>query len=105
MMSNQEESAMLKSLTCLLLTGIVTAAATAALGPDKGQPKKLEARVDPRVELMSLLFRLAGNNEYNQPLSKSPYSKEVDDRFGRFRDHKAVKFAQQLRKEHGVSFD
>lgn len=96
---------MSKLAACMLLAGLLAGTALAVTGPDKDQPKKLEARVDPRVELMSLIFRLAGNNEYNQPLSKSPYSKEVDDHFGKFRDHKAVKFAQQLRKEHGASFD
>ena len=35
---------------------------------------RIEVRVDPRVELMSLIFRLAGSSEYNQPNSKSPYS-------------------------------
>ena len=89
---------MSKLAACMLLAGLLAGTALAVTGPDKDQPKKLEARVDPRVELMSLIFRLAGNNEYNQPLSKSPYSKEVDDHFGKFRDHKAVKFAQQLRK-------
>ncbi|MEQ8763963.1 MAG: hypothetical protein RL885_08550 [Planctomycetota bacterium] len=33
------------------------------------EPSLLEARVDPRVELMSTIFRLAGHPEYNQPSS------------------------------------
>jgi hypothetical protein len=66
---------------------------------------KLEARVDARVEVMSLAFRLAGNPEYNQPLSKSPYSQEVEEHFGTFRDHPVVSLAKRLRQEHGVSFD
>ncbi len=66
---------------------------------------RIQARVDPRVELMSIIFRLSGANEYNQPQSKSPYSDEVETRFGGFRDHPVVKMAQQLRSDHGVSFD
>jgi hypothetical protein len=66
---------------------------------------KLEARVDARVELMSLIFRLAGNPEYNQPLSKSPYSAEVDEHFAKFNTHPVVSLAKKLRAERGVSFD
>ncbi len=68
-------------------------------------PPKLEARVDSRVELLSLLFRLAGNPEYNQPQSKSPYSQEVDEHFDKFRTHPVVALAKKLREDRGVSFD
>jgi len=66
---------------------------------------KIQARVDPRVELMSIIFRLAGNPEYNQPNSKSPYADEVEVHFGKFRNHPVVRSAQQLRAERGVSYD
>ena len=63
-----------------------------------------DVRVDPRVELMSLIFRLAGNPEYNQNRLPS-YIKDVEGRFGRFRNHDAVQMAMQLRRSRGVSFD
>ena len=57
--------------------------------------------VDPRVELMSILFRLAGNNEYNQ--CRVPrYDRAIDDYFKPYRDHEAVKLARQL---VGIGFD
>jgi hypothetical protein len=65
----------------------------------------LTAAVDPRVELMSVIFRLAGNPEYNMPVSQSPYSKAVEAHFGRFRDHPAVTKARQLRNNRGVGYD
>jgi hypothetical protein len=65
----------------------------------------LIAAVDPRVELMSVIFRLAGNPEYNMRASQSPYSEAVEDHFGKFRDHPAVTKARQLRGSRGVSFD
>lgn len=76
----------------------------------KGRPaatatKKLEAKVDPRVELMSLIFRLAGSDEYNMRYSKSPYADEVEAHFGKFRDHAVVKLAKKLRAMDGVSYD
>jgi hypothetical protein len=64
----------------------------------------LEVGVDPRVELVSLLFRLAGNREYNQcrvPL----YNADVEAQFGKFRDHPAVQLAHRLRQQQGVSYD
>jgi hypothetical protein len=45
--------------------------------------------VDPRVELMSVVFRLAGNPEYNQGRIAS-YVADVDKYFGRFKGHAAV---------------
>ena len=62
-------------------------------------------RVDPRVELLTLVFRLIGAGEYDQPASKSPYSREVELWFGPARDHEVFRLARQVRKEHGISFD
>lgn len=64
----------------------------------------LDVRVDPRVELMSLIFRLAGNPEYNQDRLPS-YIQDVEKYFGKFRNHDAVQMAMQLRRSRGVSFD
>lgn len=60
--------------------------------------------VDPRVELMSIIFRLAGNNEYTQGRVPS-YLNAIDRYFGPYRDHKAVQIARELRNTDGVSFD
>ena len=65
----------------------------------------LTARVDERVELMSIIFRLAGNPEYNMDNSASPYADDVETHFGRFRGHAAVRKAMQMRKDHHVGFD
>jgi hypothetical protein len=66
---------------------------------------RIEAAVDPRVELLSLVFRLAGRPEYNRPESASPYSREIEEAFGPFRDHAVVAQAQRLTRERGVSYD
>ncbi|MEW6249507.1 MAG: DUF4932 domain-containing protein [Planctomycetota bacterium] len=66
---------------------------------------RLVARVDPRVELLSLVFRLAGNSEYNQPSSNSRYAEEVAEYFEPYKDHAVVRLARKLRQEHGVSYD
>lgn len=62
--------------------------------------QELRAEVDPRVELMSILFRLAGNQEYNQcrvPL----YDQAIDRYFAPYRDREAVQLARSL----GVGFE
>ncbi len=41
----------------------------------------LDVRVDPRVELFSVIFRLAGNPEYNQGKVAS-YVTDVEKHFG-----------------------
>ena len=89
----------------LTLAGTLLCASLIAWGQEPASRPKLEARVSARVELMSLIFRLAENPEYNQPLSKSPYSDEADAHFGTFRDHAAVKLARELRAKNGVSYD
>ncbi len=60
--------------------------------------------VDPRVELVSLLFRLAGNPEYNQGKVES-YLADVERQFVKFGEHTAVKLSQRQRETRGVSFD
>ena len=82
---------------CLLL-------ASAAV-QDAEVKNRIAVRVDSRVELMSIIFRLAGNSEYNQPNSKSPYSEEVEAHFDKYRDHAVVKAARSLRRWRGVSYD
>lgn len=66
---------------------------------------KLDVRVDPRVELLSIVFRLAGHPEYNMENSKSPYADDVEKQFGRFREHPTVLKARMLRMTNGISYD
>jgi hypothetical protein len=67
--------------------------------------EKVPVKVDPRVELLSIVFRLAGNSEYNMSGSESPYAEDVQNHFGRFREHETVQLAKKLRAEHSIGFD
>lgn len=60
--------------------------------------------VDPRVELLSIVFRLAGNNEYTQGDVPS-YLDAIDRYFSPYRNHKAIQIARELVRTDGVSFD
>jgi hypothetical protein len=64
----------------------------------------LLVKVDPRVELLSLIFRLAGNPEYNMGKVAS-YNQDADRQFGSFRYHAVVSLAKELRRTRGVSYD
>lgn len=60
--------------------------------------------VDPRVELVCIVFRLAGHPEYNRGRIQA-YVDDVEKHFGPCRDYAVVKLARKLRKTRGVSFD
>ena len=57
--------------------------------------------VDPRVELMSVIFRLAGNPEYAE-CNLPRYESEVKGHFAGFGDHRAVRLAAELRERRYV---
>ena len=70
-------------------------------------PKKrpqVSVTVDPRVELMSVIFHLAGNEEYDMCQCKN-FIKKVDKYFKPYKEHEAVQMAQKLRKTRGMGFN
>lgn len=81
------------------------AAAVLALAFAGPAPPGIEVAVDRNVELLSIVFRLAGNPEYRMKVAESKYSGEVDAWFGKAQDHEAIALAKALRAQHGVSFD
>lgn len=59
--------------------------------------------IDERVELVSIVFRLAGNKEYSSD-SFRRYSEAIEKHFGKYREHKVVALARKLREENGLGF-
>jgi len=96
-----------KALPVILLFGFIIYSAgavdsnNAAARQDRA---KLKVTIDPRVELMSVIFHLAGNPEYNKCKSMS-YMVNLNEHFSGHRDHPAVKMAEKLRETRGVSYD
>lgn len=88
----------------LLATVCPPAALGATESEDAPTDRKVRVNVDPRVELMSVIFRLAGNPEYNQGRVES-YVADVEQHFGPHRSHPAVTLARELRNNNGVSYD
>jgi len=65
---------------------------------------KITIEVDPRVELIGIVFRLAGNPEFNDGTLR-PYAKAIERQFGDFDNHPVVKMATQLRNTRLMSCD
>ena len=79
-------------------------AVPAADSPAHPTAPPLRIQVDPRVELLSVVFRLAGNPEYSQG-KVAAYTADAEKQFGKFREHQVVKLARELRRRRGVSYD
>ncbi len=66
--------------------------------------RTIDVAVDPRTELLSIVFRLAGHPEYRQP-KLTAYAAAADAHFGAHADHAVVQRARALRRTRGVSYD
>jgi hypothetical protein len=65
----------------------------------------LTVRCDARVELLMIVFRLVGAEEYRMDTATSTYSREVDQWFQPFANHAAIRIARAQREERGVGYD
>lgn len=59
--------------------------------------------VDERVELLSIVFRLADCDEYTSTKNKE-YVDRIQSHFTPFKDHKLIKYTQKIRK-YGIGYD
>ncbi|HXW56445.1 MAG TPA: DUF4932 domain-containing protein [Candidatus Cybelea sp.] len=95
---------MLKLSVRALTPAILILTALLASAPRGASDLALVARVDPRIELLSVVFRLAGNSEYN--MDQLPrYTTDIDHYFSKYRDHPAVLMAQRLADKNDVGYD
>ncbi len=83
---------------------LLAAVLAAALPAPAAAASPIKVVVDPRVELVSIVFHLAGNPEYGQGRVPA-YVKAVDAHFAAFRDHAVVERARRLRETRGIGFD
>ena len=61
-------------------------------------------RVDERVELLSIVFRLAGAYEYNDTIYNA-YTDQIKTHYEPFKDHPVIEFARQVREYNGIGYD
>ncbi len=96
--------ARLRVAACWAAAFLSCLAACAPAAEGGRQPPSLSVEVDPRIELISTVFHLAGNPEYNMG-RLAGYERRVERHFESVRDHPAVTMARRLRAEHGISYD
>ncbi|MCC8424655.1 DUF4932 domain-containing protein [Mucilaginibacter sp. UR6-11] len=65
--------------------------------------QKVQSTVDRRVELFSIIFRLAGNPEYNMKLDKI-YVNDIQTYFEKYKQLPVVDFAKKLAREKNMGF-
>lgn len=63
----------------------------------------VKSKIDPRVELFSIIFRLAGNPEYNMKFAKA-YVKDIHTYFDPFKNDPVVQFAKELADKKNMGF-
>lgn len=65
---------------------------------------QMHASVDPRFELTSIAFRLAGASEYAQ-CGVPAYARDIDDHFLQYAEHPLISFIQQIRRDYGIGYN
>lgn len=61
-------------------------------------------KIDKRVELLSIVFRLAGNTEYNGEEYKK-YVNDIHNHFDKYKNHPLIAFAKELSDSDGIGYD
>lgn len=91
-------------LTAALMLGGI-ASTSPAVGPRHlvATAAALDVHVDRRIELFSVLERLAGRAEYG--LATTPYALAADEWFAPFRDEPAVRMLRDLIATNGIGYD
>src|SRR5437868_14461768 len=87
----------------LLLQGATAIRANVLVIPRQGAEPIL-ARADLRIELMSIVARLAGYEEYSSNEFKQ-YVGDVNRHFEKYKQHPAIQFAAKIRGSNGIGYD
>ncbi len=101
-MKNEKTLKKIKIMTFIFIVFMSTNVIFPENNENKGS--EIQVVVDPRVELMSIIFRLAGNGEYNQR-GVIPYVEDIEKHFDPYKNHPAVEMAKDLRQNSGIGFD
>lgn len=76
----------------------------ASIAIEKTFGQTLIPKIDERTEIMSIVFRLAGNPEYNYD-DAAKYVTDIHSHFDQFKSDSLISFAKFLREKDGVSYD
>lgn len=61
-------------------------------------------KVDKRIELLSIVFRLAGSEEFSSKRFKL-YVDRIEDHFSSYENHELIKFARKMVNKNSVGYD
>lgn len=61
-------------------------------------------KVDERVEILSIVFRLAESDEYSSEAFKL-YTDKIETHYNPYKNHELIQFIKKLRNENGIGFD
>lgn len=97
---------MKRSMLCLLvvLFSLNSFCQVSKKNETKTEPILGEPKIDQRVELLSIVFRLAGVPEYNQYNFKK-YTDAIHAHFEKYKNHPCVLFAKKMSDSNGVGFN
>lgn len=85
-----------------MLIAILIALTLQACAQEKAISEK--PTIDKRVELISIIFRLADKQGYADNTFKL-YSDRVDQYFGKYKNHELIHFTRSIISERGIAFD
>lgn len=91
----------MRKITLIMFTLLICAAQQVKAQTDS---MLILLTVDKRVELLSIIFRLTGNPEYNRNDFKL-YTDRIESHFSPYKNHELISFARSLVKTDGVSYD
>lgn len=70
----------------------------------QSEGKIIPPKVDKRLELLSIVFRLADIEEYSADVFPS-YINDIENHYGRFKNHELIKYIKLIREENGIAYD
>ena len=93
------------SLSLILFVAMVVAIGAPATAAEPAPSStSLQVSIDPRVELFAIIYRLAGYLDHGGDHAVSHYEIEVQNHFGRYREHPAVALATRLKEDRNVDY-
>lgn len=72
--------------------------------PGQGNDRLPSPIVDKRVELVSIVFRLADCEEYSSK-DNVKYVQAIHDYFDKFKDHPLINYVREIRNTHAIGYD
>ena len=69
-----------------------------------GSQSKVPVKIDPRVELCSIAFRLAGAKEYSSNVNAT-YIKDIEEHFNAYENDTLIRYVKYLRDRTFIGYD